>query len=764
MEQAEVSRSPLTGVASLTRDCLPSGEDSRVEPLTAAWTTSNLHASQFTAACGVLVARGHQLPDAPFSNVFVCEPTGNLVHHRPLRRANGRCEPIESGYQGEFVASRDDWFRPVNLKIGPDDALYIVDMYRAVIEHPEWVPDELKNRPDERDGDDRGRIYRVARAGRKDSTSWFEGLQKRPLHERTASELVELLDHPHAWFRETASRLILEWGVDDEMAKSLRRLCRIASNRDGKLRAANLLDRFHLLDGETLGHLLDDSDPWIRAAVLREGLGLSDELEDRSLLLPRVIRSLKDDEFDVAVAAAWSLSNPDAKAIQAIWKAHPMDVEEALIDFLTVNARDGRAWMAAAGPLSEALPETLSQLMDMCVTRYESTPAEELPLFDAVWESIPRLASMLRLGMKTRDGIAIETSHIRRWLDDISADLALPEVSAFEKRIWLAGVEGLLAGDFASIVLENDTFGRRAQELARSNREGSAVRTACVRILGMLTSDVSLRFLAELCDDEDDRMVQLALEARARRRDPGLSRYLLDRLPGAFPRQRSDYVALLLSDESRLSDLLKEIESGNLATTALDASFWQKIGSIPFRQLKTRIDSLLEKRITSSRVEVVQRYQEALSRAPDEENGRLLFEKHCAACHRMGGQGFAVGPDISDSRLHVPEQLLVAILDPNRAIDNNYFRYVALTQEGELTDGVLVESTSKSITLRGQNGQTRSLNLEEIVEWKSTGVSMMPEGFENQLNLQEMADLIGYIKNWRYLENPAAGTIRAKLR
>ena len=113
--------------------------------------------------------------------------------------------------------------------------------------------------------------------------------------------------------------------------------------------------------------------------------------------------------------------------------------------------------------------------------------------------------------------------------------------------------------------------------------------------------------------------------------------------------------------------------------------------------------------------------------------------------------GFAVGPNISDSREHTYEKLLVAILDPNRAIDANYFRTLALTDDGETVEGLLRDSNAQSITLELQNGIKRVLNRSELVEFKSSGKSMMPEGMEAQLSAEEMGELLWYVKNWRYV-------------
>src|SRR5690606_13624357 len=111
--------------------------------------------------CGAFLFRGTQLPDRYHGAGFTCDPTGNLVHGELLRPAGATFDgtPVADGT--EFLTSTDEWFRPVSLQLGPDGALYVVDMYRAVIEHPQFMPEELKSRPDLRHGDDRGRIYRV---------------------------------------------------------------------------------------------------------------------------------------------------------------------------------------------------------------------------------------------------------------------------------------------------------------------------------------------------------------------------------------------------------------------------------------------------------------------------------------------------------------------------------------------------------------------------------------------------------------------------
>jgi putative heme-binding domain-containing protein len=151
-------------------------------------------------------------------------------------------------------------------------------------------------------------------------------------------------------------------------------------------------------------------------------------------------------------------------------------------------------------------------------------------------------------------------------------------------------------------------------------------------------------------------------------------------------------------------------------------------------------------------VKVLADYQSALALKGEASRGREVFAKNCAQCHRIGELGVNVAPDISDSRVKQPAQYLTDILQPNRAIDNNYISYIVTTTDGRVLNGILATETSGSITLRQAENKTVSLLRSEIDEMRSTGLSLMPEGLEKNVPPQAMADLISFLKNWRYLD------------
>ncbi len=116
----------------------------------------------------------------------------------------------------------------------------------------------------------------------------------------------------------------------------------------------------------------------------------------------------------------------------------------------------------------------------------------------------------------------------------------------------------------------------------------------------------------------------------------------------------------------------------------------------------------------------------------------------------MEDVGYSVGPDISDTRDQTYEKLLISVLDPNRSIDANYFRYVAVLDDGQVVEGLLRDLSAATVTLRSQNGKDQTIEREQIQELKSMGVSLMPEGMEEQISVDQMRDILYYLKNWRY--------------
>ena len=191
------------------------GAAARLFPISRNVTTADSHAGTFTAACGVTVYRGTGLPALYRGGAFSCDPTGNLVHFDRLE-PQGATFSARPGRRGsEFLASTDNWFRPVFLTHGPDGALYVCDMYRKTIEHPDYLPVEIRKRTDFESGKAMGRIWHVIR----DDAPPVERRRRADLGDMSTPMLCEQLGNPDGWWCDTA--LDCYWNVTTGPLRSL---------------------------------------------------------------------------------------------------------------------------------------------------------------------------------------------------------------------------------------------------------------------------------------------------------------------------------------------------------------------------------------------------------------------------------------------------------------------------------------------------------------------------------------------------------------
>jgi putative heme-binding domain-containing protein len=149
----------------------------------------------------------------------------------------------------------------------------------------------------------------------------------------------------------------------------------------------------------------------------------------------------------------------------------------------------------------------------------------------------------------------------------------------------------------------------------------------------------------------------------------------------------------------------------------------------------------------SDRQGLVERYRGQLAEAGDWARGQALFKQHCAACHRLGDLGHVVGPDLASLSNKSNEALLVAVLDPNRAVEWHYKVFHAATKDGRLHAGMIAEEASGSVTLAAADGQRIVLLRSELEELRETEKSLMPEGLEAALAPGDLSDLFGYLRS-----------------
>ncbi|WP_153555325.1 PVC-type heme-binding CxxCH protein [Roseimaritima sediminicola] len=243
---------------------------------------------------------------------------------------------------------------------------------------------------------------------------------------------------------------------------------------------------------------------------------------------------------------------------------------------------------------------------------------------------------------------------------------------------------------------------------------------------------------------------QQTLQTMGTFRKDAVASMMLDVWDQLSPRLRETAFEVLFSRPQFALALLDRVEAGELSVMEIPVARLQWAKKSPEKSLAKRAASLLEKRqsggaVDSDRSAVLARYRPVLEQAGDVSRGRMVFRKHCAACHAAEGVGHETGPKLATLQARGREAILVNLLDPNREVNPQYVNYIVLTADGRTLTGMIVSESANSITLLRGDGASDTVLRQDIEELQSTGVSLMPEGLEENLDQQDVADLLEYL-------------------
>jgi putative heme-binding domain-containing protein len=227
--------------------------------------------------------------------------------------------------------------------------------------------------------------------------------------------------------------------------------------------------------------------------------------------------------------------------------------------------------------------------------------------------------------------------------------------------------------------------------------------------------------------------------------DPEVGTLLVQAWPRLTPRLRAAAADALFARPARVAALLDAVEHEKIPSSDLDLARLKTIAGTAPPPLAERIKATVAKAQLGRRQDVVDAYKPALSLKGDPARGKVIFQKTCTACHRLEGVGNEIGPNLASMQQRGPEAVLVNVLDPNREVNPQYVEYVVTTRDDRTLTGLLDAETATSVTLKRQEAATDTVLRGDIEKMRSTGLSLMPEGLERQIDAQGMADLIAYI-------------------
>jgi putative heme-binding domain-containing protein len=713
----------------------------------------------FSCSCGITCYSGGAFPEEFERSIFVADSVLNIVHHDQLHPHGPSFLAARDRDKVEFLATANRHSRPVNLRVGPDGALYLVDMYRAVIEHPEWIPDELEKDMDLYAGADQGRIYRITpKAGLPRVQPRFDRNDLR--------SVVRALEHRNRWWRDTAQRLLVWWD-DPAGVPELKSLFGSTALPQARLHVLWTLRGLSprpdaapglgALPEELLLRALVDPHPGVREnALIIAETGLADSPRR----VAAVLKLVHDPDPRVRMQTALTLGAlqdvPDPVLTKALQEAlldlarRDLDHDWTRFAILTCLSRDPLSLFL--GLLRE--PSTgdrivfLGELAELMGAQREGDP------ITLALEAVARAPGFEESGLLSvidglNDGLTqggpLELpgplqARVNRVARELQQNASTPLIAA----LWT--LQRHLRLD---LEVDREKLLAEARTAVLDPQRSTAQRRGDLRLLEFADFPFRESALWQLLGFQHPQELQLAaLRQLTSQRDPAIAVALIDRwstLSRAARVQASDY---LIYNAANHDLLLTALEAGRLPMGQLNLDLERRRRLLWSDDPAIRIRA--EARFTDAgvvtRAEVLAQLKPAIQLTGNPEKGRLQYQNLCAQCHTVGSEGFAVGPDLTEISRKGPETLLSDLFDPNAAVNTEYLGYTIDDEEGDVFTGILTLETEALVTLRQSGGQDLVLPRTRIAAMNSSGLSLMPEGLETGLSLQDVADLLSFLQ------------------
>jgi putative membrane-bound dehydrogenase-like protein len=657
----------------------------------------------FTGATGITMFRGNAYPEGFVNNLFVGDAGGNLVHRKQVDE-NGvelSARRPDGEEKREFIASTDNWFRPVHFANGPDGCLYIADMYRETIEHPWSIPEEIKQHVDLNSGNDRGRIYRIAPKG-------FKYRRPQTFANATTVGLVAALGHDNAWQRETAARLLFE----RQDRRAIGALYDVVTNSQKPLTRLHALHVLDGLDGLKQGVVLrglSDTDERVRVHAIKLAERLATGARPNTAIINRLASMGGDASVKVRFQLALSLAlvqSPDRLS--------------ALAEILT---RDATTKWTRAAALNAVRTDAAAMF-----TRYAGKTADQ--------STLAELARMIGVQGDREGSQAVIRFAVASSSESTSISL-LTSLDAGLKRKRLDVSKMDTDGALQTLI-------ESSRKIAADPRSPIGPRTAAIRMVAVLGYPGAKATLLPLLADKS--VGTATLSALLKFSDSAAGSDLLARWKSFDATAQAQIVRSFVANNSRAVQLLKAIGAGRIEADSLAAQQVQALRASRSGSVRALAIKVLGEQQLQAVEKLMTRYKPALKIPGDAGKGKEIYTLRCATCHRANGEGHLLGPDMVTIKNTGREKLLLNIINPNAEVAPQYMAFNVDTEDDFSYTAVIANETPTHITLRMANGIEQTFIRSKVRGMKSSGKSLMPEELYKDLTAAQMADLLAFIE------------------
>ena len=675
------------------------------------------------AHCGTMIYLGDSWPEKYRNTVFMHNLHGHRINNDILKRAG-------SGYTAshgpDLMRARDQWYMGVTMQYGPDGSVYSLDWSDTGECHS--VVNTQRTT---------GRIFRISYGDRSPV--------KTDLASRSTMELAELQFHRNDWFVRHARRLLQERAVrgGDLTAATieLKQRLKMESGVEKRLRCLWALFSIGQADAALLTELLSDESEHLRAWAIRL---LSEDRELPAEIQQRLTNMATTDPS--ALVSLHLASAAQRMALKDRWSL--VEALSGRLDFADDQNIPLMTWYAVE-PLVEQDQDRFIQLGE----------SSKIPI---VRRHVARRVAGIPRNLSGIDQLikAIRRADAETTRSDLLSGL-------------LTGLEGTRRFDLPSAWSETyavlkdsseESVREQAQRLALIFQDPQAIQQLR-RLAGDSAADKSVRQraikalagsriagfddqLIELTTDENVRIEALA--GLAEYDHPATVKTVLNVYSTANATTRQAALQTLASRASWAKSLMAALESGEIARTEITAFTARQIHSLGDKQLSKDVERLWGpiRETPKDRARLITNYKPqltaALIQSSNRKNGRALFQKSCANCHRLFESGTLIGPDLTGAQRTNVDYLLQNLLDPSASISKDYQMQIVATTNGRVITGLLIEESDNAITVQTATEKV-IVPRNEIEEQKISDVSMMPEGILQKMTHDEVRDLFAYL-------------------